>query len=319
MDAPAITFSPARFLDDIRNTAAALDAPFDEGLTRRVLAAYTADFAAGAVVWKTTSRPGDDLSYRFYSRSRTDTLAPAIRAGLLPADTPLGPLIEFWSGLYAGATEQSCDFTARTGLDKTWMWFGGTRPAAEVLDVEPVPDPLRRNMAAFRRRGLGWVRFLAVDHRRHSVNIYFRVRGPLTAEQCADLVELAGVTAPGPEVVAVMREFVPRDYGISVTVSLDDGRVRRVCFYALKLPRERAPEVPERIARFFAAAPSYDRDECHVIGWSFGPGDGTYVKAERSCRGDMVSLFERWACHFSGSDRTDPALHAPDPEPVGSR
>jgi len=89
-----------------------------------------------------------------------------------------------------------------------------------------------------------------------------------------------------------------------------------VCFYALNLPKGRGPAVPDRIARFFAAAPSYDADTCHVIGWSFGPGDGTYVKAERSCLGGMVSLFERWGCHFSGSDRTDPALPVRETAPM---
>jgi len=315
--ASAVTFSPSRFLDDVRSTAAALDAPFDEEITRRTLAAYADDFADSAVVWKTTGRPGDDLSYRFYSRSRSDTLATAVRAGLLPADTPLAPLIRFWSGLYDGAAEQSCDFTARTGLDKTWIWLGGTRPAAEVLDTGSVPDALRRNMPAFARRGLAWVRFLAVDHRHHSVNIYFRVQGPLTDAQCADLVDLVGVSAPGAEVIAQIREFVPKDFGVSVTVPLDGSGVRRVCFYALNLPQGSGPTVPDRIAAFFAAAPSYDADTCHVIGWSFGPGNGTYVKAERSCLGGMVALFERWGCHFSGSDRTDPAL--PVEEPAATR
>ncbi|MFJ2648006.1 aromatic prenyltransferase [Streptomyces sp. NPDC087420] len=306
--APTTRPTPLHFLEDIRSTAAAVGAPFDEEVTRKALAAYAGHFLDSAVVWKTTGRPGDDLSYRFYTRTRTDTLSTATAAGLLPPDTPLAPLIAFWSDLYDGAPEQSCDFTARTGLDKTWVWLGGTRPAAEVLDAEAVPDALRRNLPAFARAGLAHIRFLAVDHRHHSVNLYFRVRGPVTAARCADIVSLVGVTPPSAEDVAEMGALMPRDYGISVTVSLTTGDVARVCFYALNVPDGRLPRIPERIATFLAAAPSYDAEGCTVIGWSYGPGNGTYVKAERSCYGDMISAFERWSCHFSGGRERDSAL-----------
>ncbi|MER6254185.1 aromatic prenyltransferase [Streptomyces sp. NPDC001584] len=308
MATPTTYVTQLQFLEDIRATSAALRAPFDEEVTRTCLAAYADDFRDSAVVWKTTGRPGDDLSYRFYTRTRTDTLATAIDAGLLPRDTPLAPLIEFWSGLYDGAAEQSCDFTARTGLDKTWVWLGGTRPAAEVLDAAPVPDALRRNLPAFAQAGLAHIRFLAVDHRHHSVNIYFRVQGPVTPARCAEIVSLVAVAPPLPEDVAEMRTLMPQDYGISVTVSLETGRVARVCFYALNVPDDRLPRIPERIATFLTTAPSYDAEGCTVIGWSFGPGDGTYIKAERGCYGDVVSAFERWGCHFSGSRQLDPAL-----------
>ncbi|MFD5098327.1 aromatic prenyltransferase [Streptomyces albidochromogenes] len=295
-------------MEDIRSTAAALQAPFDEEATRKSLAAYVDDFRDSAVVWKTTGRPGDDLSYRFYKRTRTDTLATAIDAGLLPSDPPLAPLINFWSSLYDGAAEQSCDFTARTGLDKTWVWLGGTRPATDVLDAEAVPDALRRTLPAFAWAGLAHVRFLAVDHRHHSVNIYFRVQGPVTPAQCANIVSLARVAPLHPEDVVEMRGFMPQDYGVSASVCLDTGEVARVCFYALNVPEDRLPRIPERIATFLTTAPSYDTEGCTVIGWSFGPGNGTYIKAERSCFGDMISAFERWSCHFSGSRQQDPAL-----------
>ncbi|WP_049572089.1 aromatic prenyltransferase [Streptomyces sp. SBT349] len=310
MTVPTTGYSQPRFLDDIRSTAAALGAPFDEDVTRDALSAFADEFGTGAVVWKTTSRPGDDLSYRFYSRSRTDTVATAMRAGLLPRATPLAPLIAHWSGLFGGAAEQSCDFTAGSGLDKTWVWLGGTRPASDVLDAGPVPDALRRNVPACERRGLAYIRFLAVDHRRSTVNVYFRVRGPLTHAQAADLVGLVRVPPPPRELVAEIGAFVPGDFGVSVTFSLRDGRAERVCFYALRIPRDRAPRLPDRITAFLSAAPSYDAEDCHVVGWSFGPGNGTYVKAERSCLGGMISLFERWDCHFSGSGQRDGALPA---------
>lgn len=46
----------------------------------------------------------------------------------------------------------------------------------------------------------------------------------------------------------------------------------------------------------------------NAVAWSFGAKGGTYLKAERSYCGDVVSLIKGWNTFFSQSDTTDPVL-----------
>ncbi|MEV4258560.1 aromatic prenyltransferase [Spirillospora sp. NPDC049652] len=86
--AASFCFSPEQFLIDARTTADAIGAPYSETVTRAVLDAYPDGFRNGAVLWRTTDRPGAPLNYRFYERRRTDTVGAAVRAGLLAAEPP---------------------------------------------------------------------------------------------------------------------------------------------------------------------------------------------------------------------------------------
>ncbi|MFJ4827648.1 aromatic prenyltransferase [Streptomyces bacillaris] len=100
---PAVAdrFSRARFLADLRTTAAALGAPYSEAVTNRVLDAYASAFHEGAVLWRTTDRPGAGLGVtgalraggkdrgagaRLYSLFRQAGLVPAG----ITATTPMG-------------------------------------------------------------------------------------------------------------------------------------------------------------------------------------------------------------------------------------
>jgi 4-hydroxyphenylpyruvate 3-dimethylallyltransferase len=298
-----------QFLEDIRTTAAAVGAPFSAPVTRKVLEVYAESFATGAVLWKATDRPGDSLSYRFYSNQPTDTVALALRAGLLDPAHPLIPLVRSWSALYGGVPEQSCDFDAGRGLVKTWLFLGGTRPLADVLGAEGVPDSLRRHAPSFHQLGLNHVRFTAIDYRHDTINLYFRVAGSFTPLQGARIAAVAHAPPPPPWQVAELLEFLPQGaYMVAVTVSVRTGEPKRVCFYAPKLSAGRLPSVGKQLARFFAEAPCYDEDEVNVGAWSFGGAGGTYRKGERSCFGDLGATFRRWGAFFSGDSQVDPVL-----------
>ncbi|GHD76322.1 hypothetical protein GCM10010317_092620 [Streptomyces mirabilis] len=39
----------------------------------------------------------------------------------------------------------------------------------------------------------------------------------------------------------------------------------------------------------------------NAVAWSFGSGSGTYIKAERSYCGDLISLIKGWNTFFSQS------------------
>lgn len=288
-------FSPERFLEDTKQTAAAIGAPFSESATKAVLEAYAQSFKDGAVLWRATNRPGDALNFRFYERRPIDTVAIAVKAGFIEKDNILGTLITSWSSLYDGTPEQSCDFDAGTGLTKAWVYMGGMRPVDDILNAESVPETLRQHGPAFHSLGLELVRHVAVDYHSGTVNVYFRAPGPITEEQAAKFVALADCPPLPTAEVQEMRKFLnPTGFTFAVTIKLSTGAISRVGFYALKLPIGTFPEIGSRLATFFSSAPSYDAEEMNAIAWSFGSGGKKYIKAERSYCGRLVPLLRDW-------------------------
>jgi 4-hydroxyphenylpyruvate 3-dimethylallyltransferase len=297
-----------RFLADIEATSAALGAPFSRATTEKCLDVFARGFTDGAIVWKTTEKPGGRLFYRFFARSSYDTIASALDNDLLAGETPATALARGWTVLFGEAATQSCDFDAAAGLAKTWIWLGGMHSATDVLDQGFVPHTLRRLLPTFHRAGLDYIRFAGVDHHSDQINLYFRARGPITDGQCATILGILDTAPPQTPLMDEMRRYLPQDFCVAITVSLSTGTPRRACFYALDVPQDRMQAIPARIAQFFNAAPSHDRQTVHVIGWSFGPNAGTYVKAEKSYSGDMASVLATCDCYFSGSSQNDPVL-----------
>ncbi|PQE07084.1 Aromatic prenyltransferase protein [Rutstroemia sp. NJR-2017a BVV2] len=299
----AASFSPSRFLDEIRQTSSALGAPYSEEVTRKVLETFPDSFNRGAVLWRATDKKGGSLDYRFYERRAIDTVAIAFNAGLLTSDNAdMARLITTWSSLYGGTPEQSCDFDAELGLVKTWVFLKGLRPLDDILDASGVPDTLRIHQSTFHTLGLDTVRHVAVEYAKSTVNLYFRARGPLSRTQAAKFNELAGARPPTEsEFLEMLHHLNPLGFTFSVTLKATTGAIERVAYYALKLPVGIFPEVSDGLKDFFAVAPSYDPEEMNAIAWSFGPGSQKYVKAERSYCGGLVSLMRDWNSTFSDS------------------
>ncbi|KAK4693763.1 hypothetical protein P7C71_g3695, partial [Lecanoromycetidae sp. Uapishka_2] len=289
-------FCPTRFLDDVRKTSAAIGAPYSESATRAVIDAYSQSFRDGAVLWRATNRPGDALNYRFYERRPIDTVAIAVRAGFLAPDNVMAGLITSWSGLYDGTPEQSCDFDAEKGLTKAWVYLAGFRPINDILGAAGVPETVRQHGPTFHDLGLELVRHVAVDYDSNTVNIYFRAPGPISEAQAATYVALADCPPPSKAELLAMRELLnPTGFTFSVTITAATGIIKRVGFYALKLPPNSFPEIGERLATFFKEAPSYDAEEMNAVAWSFGEGGKRYIKAERSYCGRLVPLLRDWS------------------------
>lgn len=289
---PTGRLTPEHFLEDVREAASVLGAPFSESKTREMREVFTEGFTTGAALWKTTNRPNDTLSYRFYARRRTNTVKIATQAGLIGENTaPLGNLVTSWSALNDGKPVQSCDFDAESGLAKSWVFLGATLALEDILAAPGVPARLRGLAPALRDHGLDRVRYTAVDYRHRSANLYFRVPGSLSARQLTGITSLTGKPERSRERVQELAAFLPPvDYVTGLTVGLDSGAVERVAFYASQLPDEALPALGPRLTRFFESVPSHDPHPVNVVAWSFGP-NGMYVKAERSWFGDVAGLF----------------------------
>ncbi|MEV4253900.1 aromatic prenyltransferase, partial [Spirillospora sp. NPDC049652] len=216
-------------------------------------------------------------------------------AGLLAADHPLIGLISSWSALYGDASTELVDFDAGHGIAKTWVFLGGMRPLGEVLGAPGVPDGFRKHENRFRALGLTSVRHVAVDYQRNTANLYFRTTRKITSDEAERIISLTDGKPPAPSLFSDMREFTPPDgYTLNVTMGLADGGIRRVGFYALRLPAGRLPAVGDRLTSFFRASPSRDDEEMNAVAWSFGPGGENYVKAEHSYCGGLVDLMRSW-------------------------
>jgi 4-hydroxyphenylpyruvate 3-dimethylallyltransferase len=288
-------FSPAQFLRDMKVAADAIGAAYSEPVTGMVLGAYAGSFRDGAVLWRTTDRPGDALNYRFYERRPTDSVGTAIRAGLLDPNNTMTGLISSWSSLYGGTSAELCDFDAEHGIAKTWVYLGGMRPVEHVLRAPGVPWALRRHEHRFRALGLVCVRHVAVDYRGNTVNLYFRTSSKITRDESERFVSMANGKQPRSSLFSDMERFTPPDgYTFSVTMAVGNGDIQRVAFYALKLPAGQFPTIGQRLATFFQSAPSRDDEEMNAIAWSFGPGGKDYIKAERSYCGRLAALMKTW-------------------------
>jgi 4-hydroxyphenylpyruvate 3-dimethylallyltransferase len=309
------TFSDVRFMADAAALATALDAPYREESMRTVTKVFGEHFDSGAVLWKTTDRPGDRLYYRFFARERTNTVETALSAGLLRPGA-LTELVAQWEERLPEMVE-SCDFDCLDGLAKTWVWLGGMRPAEEVFDI-PALAALRAQLPALLRVGLSHVRFAAVDYRSSTVNVYFRGRGPLTHERAAEVLAAIGIGAPDHVSAEHMRSVMPMDFCLAVTFAVDSGLAQRACFYSLGIPEELLPPLPTRIATFFANAACQDAEQIRALGWSIGaPGKSSYIKAEHAYCGDMAGRLRDWDCYLAGSDQRDPILASADVSVAG--
>ncbi|KAJ8067981.1 hypothetical protein OCU04_003561 [Sclerotinia nivalis] len=293
-------FNQLRFLDDIRNLSAAINAPYSEPTTLKVLSIFSHSFHNGVVLWRVTDRPGDALNYRFYSREPIDTVSIASSAGLLSPDivNTLGKLVTSWSSLYDGTPEESCDFDAEKGLVKAWVYMGGMRPLDDILGAEGVPESLRRHEERFKELRLEKVRHVAVDYQKQTVNLYFRAQGPISLQQATSFNALARAEPPSQSQFVEMQEFLNAvGYTFAVTIKIDSGEIERVGYYALKLPERPAKKWPA-MERFVQFAPSYDREEMNAVAWSFG-GEKRYIKFERSYCGELIPLIKGWGTTLS--------------------
>ncbi|KAL2815116.1 prenyltransferase-like protein [Aspergillus granulosus] len=301
--APSILFSGDRFVADLQTASAALNVPFSLQTTLTILSTFKESFARGAVLFRTTDQPHGPLNYRVYERQSVDMVSLSTKAGLLPADSVLGKLVQSWSNLYGKQCHQLADFDTARGLVKFWVFLGGIRPLHEVLNVPEVPECIRHHQGIFETLNLTGVRHTAVDLEKGSINLYFRTPGNLSRGDVDEYISLTGSDPISDELYDEIQTQFPKTGGtFAVTVDFATGLISRVAFYALRLSEGNLPVFSERIRKFFDVCPSYDDDDMKALAWSFGKGSKRYVKAEHSYTGDLVGLLRGWRTAMTATD-----------------
>lgn len=287
-------FASGRFIDDYKKTADLLGAPYSEDTVQGTLSNFPGLFEQGSVSWRATSRPNDQLNYRFYIPSNVDTIALAAKAGYIDPTKPMARLAKSWSNMFNGEPAEWCDFDSEKGLAKTWILLKGLRSVDDLLAADEVPESTRAHRETFHKLGLKYCHFVAVDHHSGSLNLYFTVPGPITEAQAAAYTRLAGASPPTPEEFADMRQFVPEHrFAFAVTIHADTGKIKRVSIYALNIPEGPLPATTnDRLRRFFAEAPCYDSRQARTVGWSYGNGDSKYMKGEASYTGELGNFIK---------------------------
>ncbi|KAH0420608.1 hypothetical protein CcaCcLH18_13911 [Colletotrichum camelliae] len=287
----AISFSCTRFLKDAEWFCHILDAPFSASTTTAVLKAYQTHFHNAPVGWRVTSKDSA-LNYRFFQAISTNVVDTAIEAGFIK-HSPLTDLVQAWSSLFDGEVQQWCDFDTSKGLMKAWLFLGQTRHMEDVIDVDFVPQRIRRHLGTFRDHGLDRVRTIAVDWHSRTINIYWRVPGPLSQWQAKELLGIAGCQSLEEDDVAVISKLSRAkdgSFAFALTLAFETGEIERAAFYATKLSRENLPVLDVRLAKFIQHAPDYDPQEWITVGWGFVKGGKRYMKAEKSYCGDFMGV-----------------------------
>jgi len=284
------SFPREQFLSDFTKTSDLIGATYSESAIEDVLDTFANCLKDSAVVLRTTDRPNDVVNYRVYLRHRLDAIDIATNSGYLKPGHKMARLAACWSSLFDGDSQQWCDFHPELGVAKTWINFKGSRPMDEVLGASEASPAMKAHIKTFRRLGLEFVRFAAVDYDGGSANFYLTAPGPISKSQAAEYTALAQCSAPTDQEFNVLRDVLnPKGFSFAVTMDAETGSIKRVAFYA-GLPATALPPVNDRLVEFCRTTPSYDKQPLRIFAWSFGMGNKRYVKAELSYIGDLVEI-----------------------------
>jgi hypothetical protein len=282
-------YAPEKFLADLRRTAQALQAPFEESTVRRTLEVFDSELRRCVVQLKATSKANTGIYYRFFYKWDRDLTSLARENGLIPTGNE--PICDLQADVLencTGATRAGLDLETGFGLAKEWTFTGGPTQIDTMLSLKTLPDAVRDHLPFFHRHGLRHVFFVCSDFQQGSMNVYFGLE-----EDCRNenwLQRLVDETGGGPEDPADYRRMVASlavSAGIGTTFYWDRKEMGRWSLYALNVPRgdlvgdSELPVLPDRLRRFLKDAPTLNADPQFNVAWSFGKA-GFYTKLEKS-------------------------------------
>jgi len=272
-----VPFDSRVFIEDLRQTASLISAPFDSEVVRKVVAVFQEDLARCAVQLKTSSDPLDGLYFRFFSVGPDNLIDRADRHGLRrhrpnQLDLFQARLME----VYPHAAQAGLDFHCAAGLAKLWTF--GYRPMDELTELSFMPESVRRHQAFFANHGLKECFCLSVDYRHSTINIYtFLDPVHRTLSWLEQMLAYTGSTDTEAIVPKALINALRADAFVGMTFSWDNPAMHRWALYGVDVRYLDAaacrtlPPLPPRLRTFVDASPTLSYDPHLNVAWSFEP------------------------------------------------
>ncbi|KAG8167901.1 hypothetical protein KVR01_003590 [Diaporthe batatas] len=292
-------FVEARFLDDLEKGSELLSAPFNKHVLQEVVNAYRDLIDDAAIQIRSTSTPGNPISFRLFIATRADTLQIAEAQGWLHPDDPVPNLVRAIRTQCDGSIEQP-EFTADKGCDAMLMYLNGLRDLDFILATPGMPDAIKANRQKFRDADLNQLVVTHFDYPKELVSFYFLGQGPLSKAQLDKLVALTGAPPPSDDVYNdIVGVLLDSSYYLTVSMDYHTGRIVRIelhLFFPVKLPPDMSiPTVGQRLETFWDI-PTYESEEMDVLSYCFGDTEKTGdILALRGYCGGFREVMRSWS------------------------
>jgi hypothetical protein len=291
-------FDEARFLEDFEKGSEALEAPFNKQVLKDIIQAHRDLIDNAAIQIRTTSTPGNPISFRLFTATPTDTVQIAEDQGWLQPGNPIVALVRAVRAQCEGAIEQP-EFTADKGCDGLLMYLEGLRDLDHVLATPGMPEGIKAHRQQFLDIDLCQLVVVHFDYPKELISFYFLGQGPLSKAQLDKMVALTGAPPPSDEVYTdIIGVLLDSSYYITICMDYSTGKIARIelhLFFPVKLPPDmNIPTVGERLERFWDI-PTYESEELDVLSYCFGDTEKTGdILALRGYCGGFRELMRSW-------------------------
>lgn len=139
-------FVEHRFIEDVRQGAAALETPFSEDIIKEVIQAYGDHVDGAAVLLLAGSEAKTPLSFRLFFSTPVDTMEIALKHGWLANDDSMVQLHRSLEQQFPESIEQSSDFTVDKGCEAIFQYLGKNLGTLDkLLETPNMPDAIKAN------------------------------------------------------------------------------------------------------------------------------------------------------------------------------
>lgn len=289
-------FVANRFVADLKEGCASLEAAFSEHVVKDVIDAYGDYIYDAALQLRAGSRPGSAIMFRLLFAMPVDSLDVSLQRGWLDEDNIMVRLHKSLKQQFPASIDEP-EFRADTGCDAMFHYLGLSK-LDKVLETPLMTDAVRANKHQFHQLHLDDVLIVHNHYREKTVSLYFLAKGPLTKEALNKYVAMAGVPEPSDSVYKdLVGVLLDQSYYVTAVMDFETGKVLRVEFHLMfpvKLPDDmEIPDVGDRLASFWDI-PSYEIEDMDILSYCFGDCPNGQILAFRSHCGGLRGIMQNW-------------------------
>lgn len=289
-------FVEGRFIEDLKEGCAALEAPFSEDVVTEIIHAYGEPIYDAALQLRAGSRPGGAIMFRVLFPRPVDSLQIALQQGWLRGDETMVQLHRSLKERFPNMIDEP-EFLAGSGCDATFHYLG-THSLDEILGVPAMSDAIRANRQRFLDLDLDDIIIVHNAYREKTVGLYFLAKGPLTKDMLTKYVAMAGAPEPSDAVYKdIVGVLLDQSYYMTAVMDYETGKVIRIelhIMFPVKLPDDmEIPDIGDRLASFWDI-PSYETEDMDILSYCFGDCPYGDILAFRSHCGGLRIMMQNW-------------------------